>query len=674
MKSNRVLFTIALVLFTSMTMAQGVSDSSIVLSIGSEKVTKGEFINMYGRNNPNPKGSINQKDLDEYLELFINYKLKVHQAVDLGLDTTEAYLKEIASYRSKLADPYWNDKQVTEDLVKEAYDREKEILRASHILISLPTNWTPQDTIEAYNKALKIRERIIKGEDFATLAAQYSADPSVKDIQRKDQPTIKGNNGDLGYFTSFNMIYPFESACYNMKVGEVSFPVRSPRGYHIIKLTDRKPAPFSTAVLAHIWVNLDSHASEQECQEIINKAYSELKAGKRFDSVANEYSDDKYSLRQGGMLKDQKVVNIPVEYIDHIASTPLYTISEPFRTRYGWHIIEPIALNPIPSLDAERDNIVKRISRDQRGYKTKEAFIDKTKKEYNFTENTDRVKAITKIVTDSIFSAKWKVPETFVGSAVLFTIGLKSYSQKDLALYIEKMQHAQTPQYIPNYVNDMYQRMVDEKVFAYGDIQLENKYPELRSQVNEFREGILIFDVTDKMVWTRSLVDSIGVQQYYNDNQDNYKWDKRADAAIFTFYNDKLDMKKAKKVITKGFEKAKANEDIIGMLADKFSIKKDTASNFDFRWGKFEKGENKIVDSTLIANGWNYGINGPYINGKTKNIVVIYNTIAPTNKTLDEAKGIVTSDYQGYLEKQWIKELRSKYTYSVDKDVYKSIK
>lgn len=297
----------------------------------------------------------------------------------------------------------------------------------------------------------------------------------------------------------------------------------------------------------------------------------------------------------------------------------------------------------------------------------------KRQKEYKFSENTERIKAVCKLVTDSIFVAKWKVPDNFAGVGVLFTIGDKSYSQKDLALYIEEMQHAQTPQYIPNYVNDLYKQLVDEKVFAYGDSKLEEKFPELKSQVKEFSDGILIFDITDKMVWTRSLIDSVGLEKYYNENKENYKWAPRADATIFSFYKD-LNMKKAKKVITKGFEKAKKDEEILGMLADKFSIQKDTAQYMEYRWGKFEKGENKIVDSTLSNGTWSYGINGPYKQGNIQNIVVIYNTLPISIKTLDEARGVVTSDYQGYLEKQWIKDLRSKYTYTVNQDVYNSIK
>ena len=223
----------------SFTFAQ--TDKDIVLEVAGENISKKTFIEMYQRNNPNPDKKIIKKDLEEYLNLFINFKLKLAQARKLGYDTLSTYVEEVNTYRKQLIEPYLNDKTVTEELIKEAYDRTKEIIRASHILILIPTNATPKDTLEAYNKALEIRKKIFNGEDFGELAVQFSEDPSAKDQQMNDgQNKIKGNRGDLGYFTSFSMIYPFETACYSLKINEVSKPIRSQRGYHIIKLTDRK--------------------------------------------------------------------------------------------------------------------------------------------------------------------------------------------------------------------------------------------------------------------------------------------------------------------------------------------------------------------------------------------------------------------------------------------------
>ncbi|MBP6430086.1 MAG: peptidylprolyl isomerase, partial [Bacteroidales bacterium] len=179
-------------LIASFTFAQ--TNKDVVLKVAGEEITKETFIEMYQRNNPNPEKKIIKRDLDEYLDLFINFKLKLAEARKQGLDTMPSYVQEVNTYRKQLIEPYLNDKTVTEELVKEAYERTKEIIRASHILIMIPTNATPKDTLEAYNKALDLRKRIIKGENFGDLAVQFSEDPSAKDqLSNEGQNKTRGN-------------------------------------------------------------------------------------------------------------------------------------------------------------------------------------------------------------------------------------------------------------------------------------------------------------------------------------------------------------------------------------------------------------------------------------------------------------------------------------------------
>lgn len=662
---------ISIVLFSfiaSLTFAQ--ADNDIVLEIAGENISKKTFVDMYQRNNPNPEKKIIKKDLNEYLDLFINFKLKLAEAKKLGFDTLSSYIEEVNTYRKQLIEPYLNDKTVTEELVKEAYDRSKEIIRASHILVMIPSNANPKDTLEAYNKALSIRKKILNGEDFGELAIQYSDDPSAKDqqIQEGQKNTIKGNKGDLGYFTSFSMIYPFESACYNLKINEISMPIRSQRGYHIIKLTDRKPAPFSTCTIAHIWINFDNHSSVEECKNLINEAYSKLQQNVSFDSVVAKYSDDKYSVQRQGILTNQRVVNMPIEYTDMIIKTPLNSYSEPFESRYGWHIIKPLQLTPIQSLEEQRKDIEQRISRDVRSYRTIEEFIKKSKQEYNFKEDISKINGVINIVSDSIFSGKWNVPEDFEGNEIIFTIGDYSFSQKNLAQEIEKLQHKQTPEYIPTFINALYNKIANEKVIAFADSKLESKHPELKVTVDEFRDGILIFTITDKFIWNKSITDSIGLNKFFEKNNSKYQWKERADATTFSFGKD-IDIIKAKKIIEKGVKKNKSNEEIKALLAKKFKIEKDTAKYFDYKWSKYEKGDNKIIDKT----NWKPEISDPIEMDKKKYIVIIHKILTPTIKTLEEAKGIATSDYQEYLEEEWIKKLRNNYTYKVYEDVFNSI-
>lgn len=291
------------------------SDSDVVIEVAGEKVLKEDFVRMFKKNSPSKGASFSQEELDEYLELFINYKMKLAQARELGLDTLKSYLDETKQYRQQLVAPYLNDATVSKQLIEEAYERTKEIVSASHILINIPANATPKDTLAAYNKAMKIRKRIIEGEDFATLAKEFSDDPSAKDrTDEKTKVTIPGTGGALGYFTSMSMIYPFETACYSMNVGEVSMPIRTRFGYHVIKLFDRVPAFCSTMDIAHIWVSFDKHG-EMEAESLINKAWNELSNNSSFVDVAKKYSNDAYSVNNGGVLNKQTISSLPSEYI-----------------------------------------------------------------------------------------------------------------------------------------------------------------------------------------------------------------------------------------------------------------------------------------------------------------------------------------------------------------------
>lgn len=672
MKKVFVLFALFVLGLSSNLNAQ--TNEDIIMEIAGEKISKAEFLKMYNRNNLS-SGEINKEDLDAYLELFINYKLKLLQAKELGLDTVASYLEEIDKYRQQLIIPYLNDAQVTQSLIEEAYQRTKTFVRASHILISLPENANPTDTLNAYNKAMKIRERALKGEDFSELAKQYSEDPSAND---KKEQNYKGNGGDLGYFTSMVMIYPFENACYSMEVGEISLPIKTRFGYHIIKLTDKMPAFCSSVDLAHIWIANANH-SEQECERIINEVYAKLQdSNVSFDSIVRVYSEDKSTASTGGVLKNQKINTIPASYVLQLSNLKEGEISAPFQTPFGWHIIKPIQYKPIPSFEQQKSVIENRISKDERSFKSLESFAEKSKKEYGFVEDRDLLKEIEKIVTDSVFSATWKIPSNFTNDAELFRIGDFSFTVNDLAKEIEKHQRQQPAEYIPSYLEKAYNSVVLEQVVNYADSKLEEKYPEMKLEIQEFADGVLIFSITDKMVWNKSLIDTLGLQTYFGENQSKYYWEKRVSATLWSIDADKEYTKKIEKILNKAIRKGWTNEETKTKIAQKLKIKDQTEINKKvvYKWNKYEKGDNKMVDSLLWSDTLQEEGTLKIYETKNKKItfLILNSWVEPEQKQLDECKGLVTSDYQSFLEKQWITELRAKYQYKINQQVYDSIK
>lgn len=653
------------------------SDNDVVIEVAGEKILKEDFVRMFKKNSPSKGASFSQEELDEYLELFINYKMKLAQARELGLDTLKSYLDETKQYRQQLVAPYLNDATVSKQLIEEAYERTKEIVSASHILINIPANATPKDTLAAYNKAMKIRKRIIEGEDFATLAKEFSDDPSAKDrTDEKTKVTIPGTGGALGYFTSMSMIYPFETACYSMNVGEVSMPIRTRFGYHIIKLFDRVPAFCSTMDIAHIWVSFDKHG-ETEAESLINKAWNELSNDSSFVAVAKKYSNDVYSVNNGGVLNKQTISSLPSEYIAMLKNMKPMETSKPFRSSIGWHIVRPLKFRPIPTFEEQKANIENRISKDERSFETIESFAEKAKKEYGFQESKELLSEVVKIVNDSIFAGTWKMPTDFNNQEELFRIGDYSFTVLDFVKKIEEFQSKQTPSYIPEYIGKIYDDVVLEQVVKYADSKLESKYPDLKATIDEFRDGVLIFSITDRMVWNKSLLDTIGLQEYFTANRAKYNWEPRVGATLWSIDSDEKPAK-IEKLLNKYIRKGLSNEEIKEKLAKKLKIEEGKDEKIVYKWKKYEKGDNKIIDSLLWSDASQKSGTLKYYSDagkeKRKIFVLLNDWVDIEPKELSDCKGLVTSDYQLFLEKQWIEDLRNKYDYKVNQQVYKSIK
>jgi peptidyl-prolyl cis-trans isomerase SurA len=653
------MLTLAALLLFSQVWSQ--NSDQVLMNIAGENVTKSEFLGVYQKNNT--KGEvIDQKSLDEYLDLFINFKLKVKEAEVLGLDTVKSFRDELGGYRKQLAQPYLIDEDANKALLEEAFTRKGEDIRASHILIKIDKNASPADTLAAYNKVIKIRKRLLKGEDFGKLAAEFSDDESAKDRTQEGR-TIKGNKGDMGYFTVFDMVYPFETGAYKTKVGELSQPVRSEFGYHLIKVTDRKPA-MGKVQIAHILFLYPKNATAADSAALQPKAeaaYKKLQAGDEFGVVAKEFSEDKGTSDKGGVLPWFGVNRMVPEFIAQIAKLKQageYTA--PFQTSFGWHIIKLIEQKPIGTFEENKTDLKQKLTKNDRSVKSEESFVAKVKKEYSFSEDLKARDEFNTVVTDSIFKGKWKASQASSLTKNLFTIGNKTYTQTDFAKYIESKQKNTPAQSITSFVVSSYHNFVNEKCMAYEDSQLENKYPDFKALMREYHDGILLFDLTDQKVWSKAIKDTTGLKDFYEKNKNNYMWPERLDASVFRFTDAKA-VKSARKLLKKGF----TNEQILSRLNH------DSTIVVSIEHEKYVKGDNKLIDGIT----WTKGLTADMAIDSTHTGFIMVNAVVPPEpKLLNEAKGIITSDYQNYLEKEWIAMLRAKYPVTVNHEVLKSIK
>ncbi|MBS1763473.1 MAG: peptidylprolyl isomerase [Bacteroidetes bacterium] len=633
----------------SATTVNSTAKDPVIVTIAGSSVSKSEFERVYYKNN-NKETAGDEKSIRDYMELFINYKLKVKEAEALKMDTSAAFKDELIGYRKQLAQPYLTDQNVNDNLIREAYDRLQNDVRASHILIKVNQDALPKDTLEAYNKIMKIRERLMKGADFATVARETSEDPSAKE-----------NGGDLGYFTGLQMVYPFETAAYNTKPGQISMPVRTRFGYHLIKVADVRPA-VGEIHTAHIMIRVnanDPDSVKNEAKRKIFEIYEKLKAGEKFEDAAKQYSDDKGTASNGGVLPWFGTGKMVPEFEKAaFALTKDGDFTAPVQTPYGWHIIKRIEKRGIPSFDEKKNEIKNQIMRDSRSELGKASLVARIKQENGFKENIAAKDEYIKSLDSTLANGTYNDSVALKKNKTIFTLGGKNYTQFDFAQYLAKHQTKRTGISSQAIAHSQYEHFVNDECLSLEESQLDKKYPEFRSLMNEYRDGILLFDLTDKMVWSKAVKDTAGLENFYDKNKDNYMWGERLDATVYTCKNSDV-ASQARKML----KKKKTDSEIAATL------NKDSSLNINIKEGKFSKGDNEFADEVK----WIPGLSNDISKNNQVVFVNVKSVLAPQAKKLDEARGLITADYQNFLEKSWINELRSKYSFKVDEDVLKTL-
>ena len=639
--------------------------SKTLITLGDKEISAKEFMDVYEKNNVKSE-VIDKKSVDEYLDMYINFKLKVTEAEARRMDTLPKFVKEYEGYRKQLAKPYFSNDAATEQLVEEAYERMHWDINASHILIKCDIHTTPADTLKAYNKALELRKRILKGEDFGDVAVEASDDPSAKGMEEipGKQRAYKGNRGNLGYFTVFDMVYPFETGAYNTKEGELSMPVRSDFGYHIIKVNSKTPA-CGQIKAAHIFLVVDEKDPAKSDSVVRAKAYNiynEIdKDGKNWDLIVKKYSDDKGSAQHGGILTPFKVSQIVPEFIAAIKELNENEFSEPVKTSYGYHIVKLIAKSGVKPLEDEKENITKRVEKDMRAKVSEEVVLKRIMKEDKFKENIKVKDAFIATIDTTLKEGKYVVAEGVDEGKVLFKLMKQNYTIADFIEYIQKHQQAQPFMSSASYAYQLYDEFVKESVFAYEDAHLEEKYPDFKLLVQEYHDGILLFDLMDKEVWKKAEIDTAGIKSFYEENKDNYMWGDRVKTIVITVNNEE-NVARAEELIRQD----------IGADSIRAVVRAESLKCVIVKSPYYQKGDNVDIDETEWVAGTVRVI--PSTVDKTTKIIKILEVREPEPKTYKEARGLIISAYQTKLEADWLEELKAKYPVTVDEKVLNKVR
>lgn len=756
-KVNILLFFIStLVLVGCQNSGSKSSKKEVLFTLGEEPVYVEDFKYVYEKHNSNSDDFYTRKSVEEYLDLYTNFRLKIKEAENLKMDTSRAFIKELAGHRESLAKPYLTEKNVSEELMKEAYDRMQTDVRASHILVLVGEEAEPKDTLKAHRRISMIRQKAVEGSDFAELARTYSEDRSAQT-----------SGGDLGYFGPFSMVYRFEDKAFKTEKGQISEIFRTKFGYHILKVTDKRPTKGKYKV-AHIMIRASQGMDKEDSVNAKNKIFeihSKLKAGESWNELCQTFSEDANSKNYNGELQFIDVNSSIVNEFKNAAFALNDTgeISEPVQTPYGWHIIKLNEKQGIPSYEEVEPSLKLRIERDSRSNLGQKLLLKRLRTENQLVENKENLELAASKADSTLVDGTFKMPEKDKDlDKVLFSIMDEKYTIRDLYSHLQKQKKTRpvSPDY---FVRLGYTDFVNKSMLDYENTHLEEKYIDFKMLYKEYRDGILMFNLMDEKVWSQSTEDTVGLKNFFDSNAKDYQWKERLDAVIYDcesgevaekvkselefgkypvnnpapirvyyeYRKDELseeDMNTIKNLtkrlvtnkdfsvkLTVSTSKKEAlgrNKDIVKRRTEKVKsallamgvsedqiIEDDASFRFDkesdvkkkrsmriaflsstdkalenymnassplalkVKRSKFEKGDQDVLEKIDWKKG-NYTVND---NDRTYYIVV-NEVLEPRQKELGEVRGEVISDYQEHLEKEWIKTLKNKYPVAYKED------
>jgi peptidyl-prolyl cis-trans isomerase SurA len=631
--------------------AQG--SDPILMTVNGKNITKQEFLYSFNKNNT--EETVEKKTVEEYLDLFKNFKLWIAEGEEQKVDTSRAFRQELAKYREESEKPYLTEIEADDSALKTEFKRMGEIVKISHILIAYPGfpragHIVAADTLELYKKASDILKKLAKGSKFADMVKEYSDDKTSVEL-----------GGFIGWYRGLNILFSLEQTAFSTPAGKYGL-ARSNWGYHILKIESREPFPGEFHA-AHILISCAKDADTvqvADAEKNIRDLYEQAKNGVDFSELARDNSTDRGSAQNGGDLGWFEAHKMVQDFQDVVLTMKNNELSKPFRSEYGFHIIKMIDRKPYTANYEESKTAIEKALGNQGLYiYAHKSGIEKLKKELNFIKNDASYNnlihtASTVYPTDSNYYAIFsdRADELFKVDGKTFTIAdfiayLKSNSRSPFSLSSEFL--------IDRLEN--YELSVIEKI---RNENLEDEYPELKYLVQEYRDGIILFEVKNREVWEKASTDSAGLAQYFNANRTKYVWDSPRFNGYVVIAKDA----KTKKEMQKAIKKMKP-EDAVKYLIDNYKV--GDVSYVKIEKGLFAKGDNTLVDEAVFKTGkaeYPENFSDFFLIGKKQ-----------TNpESADDIKGQVITDYQDYLEEQWTEKLNRKYTVTINREVLDSIK
>lgn len=524
---KKVIFSLVIIVaFTSL-------KAQTLFTIGNEEVDVKEFERVYTKNNINNQADYSKASLDEYLDLYMKFRMKVAEAEALQMDTISSIKNELETYRKQLAKNYLTNREVTENILEEAYDRYQTEIDASHILIMWPNEYPSANDSVNILKQINQVKRKFNGKNFDKLAQQYSQDPSAKE-----------NSGRLGYLTAFQTIYPFENAMYATEVGKISEPVATRFGYHLVYIHDKRPTrgKIKTAHLLIKSKKSDNESLQIAAFEKVNNIYKELINNEiSFEDAVKKYSDDNKTKYSNGELPELSSNEMLNEFAD-----AAYKIendggfSAPVKTSIGWHIIKRLSISENPTLKEMENDLKTKISRDARSNVAIEKTVEDSKRDFGFKANVEHKKEIFKLLKNNFKNNQFDITQTQSYKKPLFTIGSETATQNEFAAFLIKNHLRNSKETNVNLVLDrLYQNFENQRILQYRENNLEQIDEDFKNLMKEYRDGILLFELTNDKVWSKAVSDTAGLKQFHDANKIKYMWGERLSYSTYKVNGEK---------------------------------------------------------------------------------------------------------------------------------------
>lgn len=612
----------------------------IVMTINKTDVTKSEFEYIYNKNSK----AVDRKSIDEYVELFVNYKLKVEAAKEAKMHELPSYLKEFSSYKDQLAIPYLRDKDKEQDLLMEAYKRGKEEIHASHILIKVAEDGS--DSLIAFDRISKIYEEIKSGADFSRMAQENSDCMS------------KRNGGDLGFLQVFSTIYEFENVIYNTKIGEISKPFRSKFGYHIVKVHERRKV-FNAPRVAHIYIS----KSEPKYQEIVDSLMLKIKMGANFAELAKKHSMDMVTAVNGGDLGIiDRNSSYPIDFKNHVYSLSKAGDVKLIDNAIGVQIICLTSIGAQPTFQEQKGELLEKIKKSDREKEVGVSYLNTLKTKYGFELYEKSLKPFEKIINEKdVMINKLNAP--------LYEFKGNVYPQSEFYPFLKEQKASYDYAYSKGgqkkkmsdkqFIEKAFDSYLTKLLIAEERLILEQDCTEFKNLIQEYSDGLLLFEISSKEVWDKSSKDTAALSKFYQEHKADYTWDSpKFKGVVIRCKNDSVLNIVEQIIKTTPLDSVVSKVNLLLRKKYEKLVKVDE--------GVFPQGANKVVDEKI------YKI-GKYADDKYPVATVVGSLQSQPQSYLD-IKGPVTADYQMYLEQEWIKSLRSKYPVKLNKKVLNTIK